>query len=110
MTLTQLKISGWVTLDKSGWVTQYGSTWVSYVEPTSWPKWVRKSCYGPESTVVLSKSYLNSLVHDLVMEIWNERWTHIKDGRQTAIFFEKIDLDKSKGIIKLSKEQISKTV
>ena len=29
MTLTQLKISGWVTLDKSGWVTQYGSTWVT---------------------------------------------------------------------------------
>ena len=65
---------------------------------------------GPEPNVALSKSYLNSLIHKHVMGLWEDRWSHKKDARQTSIFFEKIDLNKSKELVALPKDQLSITV
>ena len=55
-----------------------------------------------------SKAETDRQIKTIITEIWNEQWQKRRDCRQTKIFFPKVDLKKSRQIISMSREHISR--
>ena len=66
--------------------------------------------FGPEPIIPLPKPIINHQIKKITTEMWAERWNNRTDARQTAIFFPEINLERSREIVKLSKEAISRTI
>ena len=65
---------------------------------------------GPGPHVPLAKTHVNNLVDKVALAYWEERWNTRTDARQTAIFFPKINMQKSQEIVSLTKTQIGPVV
>ena len=65
---------------------------------------------GAEPRCDLTKSFLHNEINSFITSLWHERWSKRTDSRQTAIFFERPNPQKSKELIKLPKEQIAQMV
>ena len=69
-----------------------------------------KTLIGPVPFFPVSRTCVKQAINRFTRDKWQARWNKIKDARQSHIFFPHIDLNKGKGIISLSKNQIGPVV
>ena len=58
----------------------------------------------------VSKSEMNRQINDIITAEWNSQWKARKDCRQTKLLFPAVDLNKSRKIMKMSRDHLSRLV
>ena len=65
---------------------------------------------GPGPFFPTSKTTVKQAINRYTRDIWQRRWNKLTDARQSHIFFPHIDLNRSRGVVNLSKRQIGPVV